>query len=70
MLATNSKYHSERVTYNVTVNYRYYTPYYSGIYYLGVNQNDRYRWFSWGVASLPEGKTRGLCLAHLCANTG
>ena len=29
-----------------------------------------YRWFSWGVASLPEGKTRDLCLAHLCANTG
>ena len=27
----------------------------------------RYRWFSWGVASLPEGKSRGLCLAHLCA---
>ena len=27
----------------------------------------RYRWFSWGVASLPEGKSRGLCLVHLCA---
>ena len=26
-----------------------------------------YRWLSWGVASLPEGKSRGLCLAHLCA---
>ena len=29
-----------------------------------------YRWFTWGVASLPERKTRSLCLAHLCANTG
>ena len=27
----------------------------------------QYRWFSWGVASLPEGKSRSLCLAHLCA---
>ena len=26
-----------------------------------------YRWFSWSVASLPEGKSRGLCLVHLCA---
>ena len=26
-----------------------------------------YRWFSWGVASLPEGKDRGLCLAQLRA---
>ena len=25
-----------------------------------------YRWFSWGVASLPEGKSQGLCLAQLC----
>ena len=25
-----------------------------------------YRWFSWGVASLPEGKSRHLCLAKLC----
>ena len=25
-----------------------------------------YRWFSWGVASLPEGKSRALCLAQLC----
>ena len=24
------------------------------------------RWFSWGVASLPEGNSRGLCLAQLC----
>ena len=26
-----------------------------------------YRWFSWGVASLPEGKSQGLCLVQLCA---
>ena len=26
-----------------------------------------YRWFLWGVASLPEGKSRGLCLVQLCA---
>ena len=26
-----------------------------------------YRWFSWGVASLPEFKDRGLCLAQLHA---
>ena len=26
-----------------------------------------YRWFSWGVASLPEGKSRGLGLVQLCA---
>ena len=26
-----------------------------------------YRWFSWGVASLLEGKNWDLCLAHLCA---
>ena len=26
-----------------------------------------YKWFSWGVASLPEGKSRGLCLVQLCA---
>ena len=25
------------------------------------------RWFSWGVASLLEGKSRGLCLVQLCA---
>ena len=25
------------------------------------------RWFSWGVVSLPEGKSRGLCLVQLCA---
>ena len=25
------------------------------------------RWFSCGVASLPEGKSRGLCLVQLCA---
>ena len=25
------------------------------------------RWFSWGVASLPEGKSRGLCLVQLSA---
>ena len=25
-----------------------------------------YRWFSWGVASLPEGNSRRLCLAKLC----
>jgi len=30
-------------------------------------QSTMYRWFSWGVASLPEGKSRGLCLALLCA---
>ena len=27
-----------------------------------------YRWFSWGVASLPEGKSWGLYLVQLCAN--
>ena len=26
-----------------------------------------YRWFSWGVVSLPEGKSRGPCLVQLCA---
>ena len=26
-----------------------------------------YRWFLWGVASLPEGKSRALCLVQLCA---
>ena len=26
-----------------------------------------YRWFSRGVASLLEGKSRGLCLVQLCA---
>ena len=26
-----------------------------------------YEWFSWGVASLQEGKSRGLCLVQLCA---
>ena len=26
-----------------------------------------YRWFSWGVASLPEGKSRDLYLAQVCA---
>ena len=26
-----------------------------------------YRLFSWGVASLPEGKSQGLCLVQLCA---
>ena len=30
------------------------------------NLNLAYRWFSWNVASLPEGKSRGLCLAQLC----
>ena len=25
-----------------------------------------YRWFSWGVTSLPMGKSWGLHLAHLC----
>ena len=28
---------------------------------------DPYRWFTWGVASLLEGKSRGLCLVQLCA---
>ena len=28
----------------------------------------QYRWFSWGVASLPEGKSWCLCLAQLCTN--
>ena len=28
------------------------------------------RWISWGMASLPEGKSRGLCLAQLCAKYG
>ena len=26
-----------------------------------------HRWISWGVASLPEGKSQGLCLVQLCA---
>ena len=26
----------------------------------------QYRWFSWGVASLPEGKSQCLCLVQLC----
>ena len=26
-----------------------------------------YRWFLWGVASLPEGKSLDLCLVQLCA---
>ena len=30
----------------------------------------RYRWFSWGVASLPEGKSWGPCLPQLVWNTG
>ena len=29
-----------------------------------------YRWFSWGVASLLEGNSRGPCLAQLVRNTG
>ena len=27
----------------------------------------QYRWFLWGVVSLPEGKSRGLHLVQLCA---
>ena len=27
---------------------------------------ERYGWFSWGVDSRPEGKSRCLCLAQLC----
>ena len=26
-----------------------------------------YRWFSWGMASLPEGKSRGMYSVQLCA---
>ena len=34
-----------------------------GVLYLGCCN----RWFSWCVASHPEGKSRGLCLVQLCA---
>ena len=34
--------------------------------YLGKQQLFLYRWFSWGVASLPEGKSQHLCLVKLC----
>ena len=37
------------------------------LYLTTKNMCMRYRWVSWGVVSLPEGKSRGLCLVQLCA---
>ena len=37
------------------------------LYLTTKNMCMRYRWVSWSVDSLPEGKSRGLCLVQLCA---